>query len=118
MSSIHTIFQTLQQQKLSSSEIVNEELSKIIALILWDYIGNWYSTFSNDRELYSEVGQALALLIQEIERRLNRVDLVALLTNDLPKILMTHIKDYRTCCSKAGTAYAGSQSFEELFYGF
>ena len=117
MSSIHTIFQTLQQQKLSSSEIVNEELSKIIALILWDYIGNWYSTFSNDRELYSEVGQALALLIQEIERRLNRVDLVALLTNDLPKILMTHIKDYRTCCSKAGTAYAGSQSFEELFYG-
>lgn len=117
MSSINSIFHALQQQKLSSSDIVNEELSKIMALILWEYIGNWYSTFSNDRELYSEIGQALASLIQELERRIKRVDLIALITNDLPKILITHIRDYRTCCSKAGTAYAGMQTFEDLFYG-
>ena len=117
MSSINSIFHALQQQNLSSSDIVNEELSKIIALILWEYIGVWYSTFSNDIELYSEIGQALASLIQELERRIKRVDLIALITNDLPKILMTHVRDYRTCCAKAGTAYAGIQTFEDLFYG-
>jgi hypothetical protein len=32
-------------------------------------------------------------------------------------VLQNHIQDYKSCTSKIGTAYAGGQSFQELFYG-
>ncbi|KAJ3276815.1 hypothetical protein HDV01_002869 [Terramyces sp. JEL0728] len=102
---------------MTSSEKVNKELSRIIALLLNDFVSNWYSTLSDDMEFYKEIIQTISVLIQEIERRLSRVDWVELISFDLPKVLTNHIKDYKNCCNKLGTAYAGGKSFEELFFG-
>jgi hypothetical protein len=114
---LQEIYFLIQNYKLTSSSIVNAELSKVVALLLRDFVSSWYSNLSHDKEFYIELIQTIAYLTQEIERRLERVDWVGLLTFDFPTVLKCHIKDYRTCCSKAGTAYAGGSTIEELFYG-
>ncbi|KAJ3262346.1 hypothetical protein HK103_002787 [Boothiomyces macroporosus] len=116
-SNLKDILQLVKQQKMTSSEKVNSELSRIIALLLHDYVSAWYSLLSDDMEFYKEIVQTISVLIQEIERRLSRVDWIELISFDLPKVLTNHIKDYKNCCSKLGTAYSGGKSFEELFYG-
>ncbi|KAJ3345231.1 hypothetical protein HDU91_007428 [Kappamyces sp. JEL0680] len=114
---LFSIYQQIQNHKLSSSELINQELSKVIALLLRDYISNWYANLSPDQELYQELVLAISLAVQELERRFSRVDWVGLLSQDLPNVLANHIRDHRSCCKKMGTAYAGGKGFEELFYG-
>lgn len=114
---LQDIYFIIQSYKPTSSKKVNSELSKIIALLLRDFIHSWYSNLSQDKEFYSELMQTVTYLTQEIERRLFRVDWVGLMTFDLPLVLKQHIRDFRACCSKLGTAYAGGKNLEELFYG-
>jgi hypothetical protein len=111
------IYDLLQAQRLTTSTKVNQELSRVISLMLRDFISTWYATLTADKDLYSEMIQTIAQLLQELERRLIRVEWVGLLTHDLPKVLKSHIQDYKVCCAKVGTSYAGGQSFEELFFG-
>lgn len=114
---LEALYALLKVHPLTTSAKVNEELSKIIALLLRDFISMWYDSLTNDQEFYLEIIQTIATLTQEIERRLLRVEWVTLFVHDLPKILKTHLQDYRTCCTKLGTAYAPDKSLEELFYG-
>ena len=111
------IFTLLQDHKLTTSNSVNQELSKIVALLLRDCIFSWFKSISQDQEIYVEIIKVISNMIQEIERRCFRVDWVSLITQDLPSILSNHIKDHRNCCKKIGTAYAGGKTFEQLFYG-
>ena len=101
------IFTLLQDHKLTSSNLVNQELSKIFALLLRDFVSSWFKSVSQDQELYIEIIKAISSMVQEIERRCFRIDWVSLLTQDLPSILSNHIKDHRSCCKKMGTAYSG-----------
>lgn len=111
------IFSILQDRKLTSSKQVNVELSKVISLLLRDFVSSWFQGLSPDQELYHEIISALSSIIQEAERRLSRVDWVGWVTQDVPTVLTNHIRDFRSCCKKMGTAYAGGKSFDELFYG-
>lgn len=111
------IFTLLQDHKLTSSISVSQELSKIISLLLRDFVASWFNSLSQDQEIYVEIIKCVSSMIQEIERRCFRIDWVGLLTQDLASLLSNHIKDHRTCCRKMGTAYAGGKTFEQLFYG-
>lgn len=114
---LESIFGLLHEQELTSSKSANQELCKIISLLMRDFIASWFSNLTQDQELYLELIKVISYLIQEFERRCCRVDWVTLLTQDLPSILTNHLRDHRTCCKKMGTAYAGGRGFEEIFYG-
>ena len=115
--SLNKIFSHFKPQQLTSSPIVDEQLSKIITLLLRDYISSWFSTLSNDEELYTEITKLVAHILSELEHRLSKVDWVVLITQDMPHVLINHIREHRACSEKFGTAYAGGKSLEELFHG-
>ncbi|KAJ2999660.1 hypothetical protein HDV02_002133 [Globomyces sp. JEL0801] len=114
---LQSILNIVKQHKLTSSDTVNEELSKVIALLLNEYIASWYSLISPDEELYKVLVKSITTLLTQIERKLSRVEYVELLGYHLPIVLSNHIRDHRNCCSKVGTTYSGGKSFDQLFYG-
>jgi hypothetical protein len=77
--SLNRIFRLFTPQQLSSSAIVSAELSKIITLLLRDYISIWFNPLSSDEHFYAEIVQALTHIIQELEHRLSKIDWVILL---------------------------------------
>ncbi|KAI8911787.1 PXA domain-containing protein [Gorgonomyces haynaldii] len=115
--SLNRIFAHLRPQQLSSSTVVDEQLSKIITLLLRDYVSSWYEQISMDDDLFAEVSVVFGHIVAEIEHRLSKVDWVFLMTRDVPQILTQHIREFRSCEAKVGTAYAGGKSLEELFHG-
>jgi hypothetical protein len=77
--SLNRIFRLFTPEQLSSSQIVSAELSKIISLLLRDYISFWFNPLSSDQLFYTEIVQALTHIIQELEHRLRKIDWVILL---------------------------------------
>ena len=116
-SSLNKIFSCIRPHQLTSSPAVDKQLSKIITLLLRDFVSNWFSAISSDEEIYSEVIRIVSQLLMELEHRLSKVDWIDLLSQDIPQILKTHVKDIRSCSEKVGTAYAGGKNLEQLFFG-
>ncbi|KAK6098084.1 hypothetical protein BDV3_004531 [Batrachochytrium dendrobatidis] len=114
---LNQIFNQIRPHQFTSSCMVDSEIQKLITLLLRDYVASWFSIISDNDEFITELIRTISHVIRECERRLNRVDFVALACRDLPEILQRHISDYRLCCEKMGTSYAGGRSLEELFHG-
>ena len=115
--SLSRIFSLAKPQLFSSSHLINDEISKIVALAIRDYISAWFDTISPNEDIYSEILRLSVQIIAEVEHRCSKIDWVVLVANDLPHIIMNHIVDHRTCSAKVGTAYAGGKTFRELFNG-
>jgi PXA domain len=114
---LNRIFQHIKPQQLTSSELIDAELSKIITLILRDYISSWFSHLSIDDDFYAEIVKTLGQIVAEIEHRLRKIDWVMLLSQEFPNTVLNHLREHRQCSVKFGTAYAGGKSFQELFDG-
>ena len=76
---------------LTSRNDVDLQLYALIAIILREYVQNWYSKITTDETFVAEIVQIIAHCTRALEQRLRKVDLESLLLDELPDLLDRHI---------------------------
>ncbi|KAJ2546662.1 hypothetical protein EV175_005516 [Coemansia sp. RSA 1933] len=99
-----------------TSTQVNASVSRLVALILRDFVEEWYEKITDDKEFLGEVSAQVLQLTNELERRCRRVDWVRYILFELPEIIHLHVRDSQQCMARLGTVYAGNEtSIEAVF---
>ncbi|KAK4639048.1 hypothetical protein QC761_0104240 [Podospora bellae-mahoneyi] len=80
---------------LTSRNDVDLQLYALIAIILREYIQNWYNKITPDETFVAEIVQIIAHITRALEQRLRKVDLEGLLFDEIPDLLDKHITAYR-----------------------
>ena len=76
---------------LTSSNDVDFQLYAFLAIILKEFVQNWYNKITPDEAFVAEVVHVIAHCTRALEQRLRMVDLEALLFNEVPEILDRHV---------------------------
>jgi hypothetical protein len=76
---------------LTSSNDVDLQLYAIISVIVKEFIHTWYSKITPDHVFVNEVIQIIAHCTRALEQRLRKVDLEALLLDEIPELLEAHL---------------------------
>jgi len=76
---------------LTSSNEVDLQLYAIISVIIKDFVQTWYSKITPDHVFVNEVIQVIAHCTRALEQRLRKVDLEALLLDEIPELLEAHL---------------------------
>ncbi|KAK3357435.1 PXA domain-containing protein [Lasiosphaeria hispida] len=80
---------------LTSRNDVDLQLYALIAIILREFVQNWYNKITPDEAFVAEIVQTIAHITRALEQRLRKVDLESLLFDELPDLLDKHITAYR-----------------------
>ncbi|KAK3504645.1 PXA domain-containing protein [Neurospora crassa] len=80
---------------LTSRNDVDLQLYALIAIILREYVQNWYNKITPDDSFVAEIVQLIAHVTRALEQRLRNVDLERLLLDELPDLLDRHVTAYR-----------------------
>ncbi|KAF1938571.1 hypothetical protein EJ02DRAFT_457758 [Clathrospora elynae] len=80
---------------LTSSNGVDLQLYGIISVIIKEFVQTWYSKITPDQVFVSEVIQIIAHCTRALEQRLRKVDLEALLIDEIPELLQAHLTSFR-----------------------
>ncbi|KAK2753665.1 hypothetical protein FQN55_000028 [Onygenales sp. PD_40] len=81
---------------LTSSNEVDLQLYALIAIIIKEFIYDWYSKITPDRDFTEEIIQIIAHCTRALEQRLRQVDVDALVLDEIPALIEAHIVAYRT----------------------
>ncbi|KAI1393462.1 PXA domain-containing protein [Hypoxylon trugodes] len=81
---------------LTSRNDVDLQLYALIAVIIKEFVQNWYNKITPDETFVAEIVQIIAHCTRALEQRLRKVDLESLLFDELPDLLDAHIRAYRT----------------------
>ncbi|KAJ1823636.1 hypothetical protein GGH91_001552 [Coemansia sp. RSA 2671] len=101
---------------VTTSAKVNQAVSRLVALIMRDFVQEWYEKVTDDQEFIGEVSAQLMLVINEVEKRCRQVDWVQFILFEVPDIVHLHIKDSHQCMARLGTVYVGREtSIEAIF---
>ncbi|KAH8894830.1 hypothetical protein GQ53DRAFT_642156 [Thozetella sp. PMI_491] len=76
---------------LTSRNDVDLQLYALLAIILREYVQNWYNKITPDETFVAEIVQIIAHCTRALEQRLRKVDLESLLFDELPDLLDKHI---------------------------
>lgn len=76
---------------LTSSNAVDLQLYAIISVIIKEFVQTWYSKITPDHVFVNEVIQIIAHCTRALEQRLRKVDLEALLLDELPSLVEGHL---------------------------
>lgn len=76
---------------LTSSNAVDVQLYAFIAVILSLFVQAWYNRITPDQQFVAEIVQIIAHSTRALEQRLRKVDLEALLLDELPLLVEEHI---------------------------
>lgn len=76
---------------LTSRNDVDLQLYALIAIILREYVQNWYNKITPDDSFVAEIVQLIAHVTRALEQRLRNVDLESLLLDELPDLLDRHV---------------------------
>ncbi|KAF1827771.1 uncharacterized protein K489DRAFT_375916 [Dissoconium aciculare CBS 342.82] len=87
---------------LTSSNAIDLQLYALIAVILDNFVHTWYGRITNDRQFTSEIVRIIAHCVQGVEERLQRLDLIAVLFDELPALIMEHIDAVRIAKNSLG----------------
>jgi hypothetical protein len=77
---------------LTSSNEVDLQLYGIISVIIKEFVQTWYSKITPDHVFVNEVIQIIAHCTRALEQRLRIVDLEAMLLDEIPELLESHIR--------------------------
>lgn len=80
---------------LTSRNDVDLQLYALIAIIIKEFVQNWYARITPDETFVAEIVQIIAHCTRALEQRLRKVDLESLLLDELPELLDAHIRAYR-----------------------
>jgi mitochondrial splicing suppressor protein 51 len=83
---------------LTSRNDVDLQLYAFIAIILRDFVQNWYGKITPDETFVEEIVQIIAHCTRALEQRLRKVDLESLLLDELPDLLDRHVAGENTPC--------------------
>lgn len=76
---------------LTSSNEVDLQLYGIISVIIKEFVQTWYSKITPDHVFVNEVIQIIAHCTRALEQRLRKVDLEALLLDEIPELIEAHL---------------------------
>lgn len=76
---------------LTSRNDVDLQLYALIAIILREFVQNWYAKITPDEAFVAEIVQIIAHITRALEQRLRKVDLESLLFDELPELLDKHV---------------------------
>lgn len=76
---------------LTSSNEVDLQLYAIIAVIIKEFVQTWYSKITPDHVFVNELIQIIAHCTRGLEQRLRKVDLEALLLDEIPELVEAHL---------------------------
>jgi hypothetical protein len=77
---------------LTSSNEVDMQLYALIAIIIREFVQTWYSKITPDQVFVEEVVSIIAHCTRGLEQRIRKVDLEALLFDEFPELLDTHVR--------------------------
>jgi PXA domain len=76
---------------LTSSNAIDLQLYAIISVILKEFVYTWYAKITPDHVFVDEVIQIIAHCTRALEQRLRKVDLEALLLDEIPRLVDAHL---------------------------
>ena len=76
---------------LTSSNEMDVQLYAIIAVVLNQFVQSWYKVITSDEDFVNEIVHVIAHCTRGIEQRLRHVDLLQVLLDELPALLLAHI---------------------------
>lgn len=76
---------------LTSSNEVDLQLYGIIAVIIKEFVHGWYTKITPDHVFVDEVIQIIAHCTRALEQRLRKVDLEALILDEIPRLASQHL---------------------------
>ena len=77
---------------LTSLNEIDVQLYAIIAIVIKDFVYAWYSKITLDHVFIEEVIQIIAHTTRALEQRLRRIDVAGLALDEIPALLIDHIK--------------------------
>ncbi|PVH96244.1 hypothetical protein DM02DRAFT_644898 [Periconia macrospinosa] len=91
---------------LTSSNEVDLQLYAIIAVIIKEFVQTWYSKITPDHVFVNEVIQIIAHCTRGLEQRLRKVDLEALLLDEIPELVEAHFHTFRLAKQQASDPHS------------
>lgn len=76
---------------LTSSNEVDLQVYGIVAVIMREFVYAWYSKITPDQVFVDEIVKVIAHVTRGLEQRIRKVDLEALLLDEVPELLEAHI---------------------------
>lgn len=76
---------------LTSSNEIDLQLYALLAIIIKDFVYTWYAKITPDHVFVEEVVQIVAHCTRALEQRLRKVDLEALLLDEIPLLVDAHV---------------------------
>ena len=76
---------------LTSSNEVDLQVYGIVAVIMREFVYAWYSKITPDQVFVDEIVKVIAHVTRGLEQRIRKVDLEALLFDELPELLGAHV---------------------------
>ncbi|KAF2463288.1 uncharacterized protein BDR25DRAFT_397254, partial [Lindgomyces ingoldianus] len=86
---------------LTSSNEVDLQLYAIIAVIIKEFVQTWYSKITPDHVFVNEVIQIIAHCTRALEQRLRKVDLEAVILDEIPGLIEAHVSAFRLAQQQA-----------------
>ncbi|KAK5664187.1 hypothetical protein OQA88_403 [Cercophora sp. LCS_1] len=80
---------------LTSRNDVDLQLYALIAIILREFVQNWYNKITPDETFVAEIVHIIAHITRALEQRLRKTDLESLLLDEIPSLLDKHITEQR-----------------------
>ena len=80
---------------LTSRNDVDLQLYALIAIILREFVQNWYNKITPDETFVAEIVQIIAHITRTLEQRLRKVDLESLLFDEISSLLDQHVTGQR-----------------------
>lgn len=91
---------------LTSRNDVDLQLYALIAIILREFVQNWYNKITPDETFVAEIVHIIAHITRAVEQRLRKLDLESLLLDEIPDLLDRHITGQRPIRSPRKTRVA------------
>ncbi|KAL8635375.1 MAG: hypothetical protein Q9228_007125 [Teloschistes exilis] len=80
---------------LTSSNEIDLQLYAIIAILVRELVYSWYGKITPDQVFVEEVVRIIAHCTRALEGRLRKIDLEALVFDEIPQLIENHILTYR-----------------------
>ncbi|KAH7049226.1 PXA domain-containing protein [Macrophomina phaseolina] len=100
---------------LTSSNEVDLQLYGIIAVVIKEFVYAWYAKITPDHVFVDEVIQIIAHCTRALEQRLRKVDLEALILDEIPRLALQHIEAYRTSC-RTSENHALASGYRQIYH--
>ncbi|KAJ2449710.1 hypothetical protein EV183_004744 [Coemansia sp. RSA 2336] len=112
----YSLYTSSKQVFIRTSAAVNSAVSRLVSLILKDFVAEWFEKITDDKEFPAQVAAQLCQVTNEVESRCAKIDWVHFALFELPEMVHLHVRDAQQCFARLNTVYVGREtSIEAMF---